>query len=274
MLENEIIQRIGALSSDLVGRWPSDLRQAIATKSILCDPAFSEWSEDRHACFYAPFDWINERADIVLIGITPGMQQAEAALLALQGQLKKGSSIGAAASSAKFEASFKGEMRDISARLMDHFGFQRLFGLATTAELFSAAADRVHYTSVLRYPVLERKNPGAPWKNYSGDAKITSRPTMKAMIDRYLVSELRALPEAWLVPFGPVPTLVLENLVQRGVIDGRRVLAGLNHPSGTHWNRHNCQLDLVDHKNCALNVGCDTIQERSRQLRKKVASLI
>lgn len=237
MLHNEVIQRIDALSSGLVARWPSDLREAIATKSILSDPAFSLWSDDRHACFYAPFDWINERADIVLIGITPGMQQAEAALLALQSHLKEGASIEIASSAAKLEASFKGEMRDISTRLMDHFGFNRLLGLDTTAELFGAAANRVHYTSVLRYPVLARQSSEMPWKNYSGDAKIVSRPAMKAMIDRYLVPELRALRGAWLVPFGPVPALVLENLAQRGVVDEARVLAGLNHPSGTHWNR-------------------------------------
>ncbi|MES0032713.1 hypothetical protein [Mesorhizobium sp. M0040] len=199
------------------------------------------------------------------------MQQAEASLLALHGALKKGATVADAAKVAKAEASFKGEMREIGARLMDHFSLNRLFGLRTAAELFGTAANRVHYTSALRYPVLERKPADPTWKNYGGDVKIVLRPAMKAMVDRYLAQELAILPGAWLVPFGPVPVLALEYLASQGKIDANRILPGLNHPSGTHWNRHKCQLNLVDHRSCASNVGCETIQSRSRLLREKVA---
>lgn len=113
MIEPEAHQKIETIRSTLINCYPDDIRKAIARKTILSDPAFAIWESTRHACFYAPFDWVNEQADIVLIGITPGMQQAETAILALQSQLKKGATAEAAAYAAKSEASFKGEMRTI-----------------------------------------------------------------------------------------------------------------------------------------------------------------
>ncbi len=273
LLTTDDIRKLELLRPHLLGQSTHAVQQAVRSTSALKDPALAIWADDRHACFYAPFDWVNEKADIVLIGITPGLRQAEDGLVAMQKSLKGGNSIEQAAETAKLAASFNGEMREIGALLMDYFGLQRLFGLKSTAELFGGAAACVHYTSVLRYPVLEWDRKNNRWKNYGGDDKITKRPEMKSMIDRYLIPELRSLSNAWLVPFGPTPAKVLDLLVQRGEIDGRRILAGLNHPSGTHWNRHNCQLDRVDHCNCATNVGCGTIQERGRALRAKVAEL-
>src|SRR3981189_3213212 len=41
------------------------------------DNAFWPETQGEFGQFYAPFDWINESADIVLIGITPGKRQAK-----------------------------------------------------------------------------------------------------------------------------------------------------------------------------------------------------
>lgn len=272
MIEAGAIERIDSVQSALKNRYPDDIRKAIERNTILSDPAFSLWSEGKYSCFYAPFDWINEQADIVLIGITPGKQQAEAALIELQRQLKKGASAEEAARLAKLEASFKGTMRTIASQLMDHFGLQKVFGLPTCDELFTRSIHRAHFTSVLCYPVLETGKQG--WKDFSGDEKIMSRSSLRKMIDDIFVPEIERFPKAWLVPFGPTPAIVLEALGERGIVDMGRVLSGLNHPAGTQWNRHNCQLDRVEHRDCAPNVGCGTIQERSRQLREKVASLV
>ena len=118
MLTEQCASRIESLSGVLASIRPGELSRLIDSRRIVEDPRFSEWAEERHASFYAPFDWINEQADILLIGITPGMQQAEAALLALQSQLAKGATVEAAARAAKNVASFKGEMREIGARLI------------------------------------------------------------------------------------------------------------------------------------------------------------
>ena len=48
---------------------------------------------------------------------------------------------------------------------------------------------------------------------------------------------LQAVPQAVIVPLGPVPTKVVENLTRLGLIASQRVLAGLPHPSGANVER-------------------------------------
>src|SRR5579872_5152992 len=103
---------------------------------------------------YAPFDWINDQADIILIGITPGFRQAADALTILRRHLVAGTTVEAAAKAAKESASFKG-MRALAAQLMDSLNLASVSGLSSCDDLFEAAAWRVHSTSILRYPVFK-----------------------------------------------------------------------------------------------------------------------
>nr|WP_137676673.1 hypothetical protein [Parerythrobacter lutipelagi] len=147
---DRFVAELSSLSND-------ELSELIGSGSILDEPAFSMGRSSDLAAFYAPFDWINEDANIVLLGVTPGKQQAEAAPAALRHSLRSGSSVGDAMRIAKQSASFAGEMRTIATRLMDHFRMNDLFGLASASELFGRSSNRVHYTSVDRYPVLQKK---------------------------------------------------------------------------------------------------------------------
>ena len=63
--------------------------------------------------YYAPFDYINRDAKIVIAGITPGKTQMLNALREARKQLLNGASHEAALESAKRTASFSGAMRPI-----------------------------------------------------------------------------------------------------------------------------------------------------------------
>ncbi|OPH83130.1 hypothetical protein [Nitrobacter vulgaris] len=272
--------KIEQLSKRLISMSAADIAGMIDSGDTLNDVTFRLWREEDFGAFYAPFDWVNEQADIVLIGITPGRRQAKDALLALRAALMAGKPIPEAAAQAKQAASFNGDMRSIATELMDHFRLNEVFGLRGCSLLFDVAASRAHYTSVLRYPVIEWKTvtkkgmKTTKWTDYGGDDQIIRRICMKKTIETKFLPELREFANAWLVPFGPIPALVLEQLADRGEIDRSRILTGLNHPSGTQWNRHNCQLDRVDHRACARNVGCSTIQDRSRRLRQRIREIL
>ena len=105
--------------------------------------AFEAW--------YAPFDWINDRADVVIVGVTPGLQQGLESLLALRSAFLDTHNSFQAAEAAKQAASFKGTMRKLGARLMDHFGLHELFGLETTLDLFGSAraSSTLHFSGSL-----------------------------------------------------------------------------------------------------------------------------
>lgn len=266
-------EEIERLAPHLTVLTDGQIESAIDSGRILLDPVFSPDIEGDLGQFYAPFDWINDKADIVLVGITPGKHQAGKSLTTLRRALLDGCSVGEAASQAKQAASFDGDMRKIATQLMDRFRLNTLFGLSSCSELFGPAAHRVHYTSILRRPVLRRK--GAAWQNYSGSPAPMRSSLLRASFERDFAIEVGQLADAWFVPFGPVPADALDQLAQRGVLKRERILTGLNHPSGTQWNRHRCQLNIsADHSDCAPNVGCTKIRGRSKELDLKVAALL
>jgi hypothetical protein len=180
---------------------------------------------------YAPFDHVNPDARVVLVGITPGRQQAVQALLEARRHLMSGRALEDVAKAAKETASFAGPMRTSLVDMLDHIGLQRWLGIGSTAELFGRRADLVHYTSALRYPVYLNGD------NYSGSPNMIRQPLLRRSIETYLAAEVRALPRAVWIPLGPAPASALALLAAEGHLDPRQILDGLPHPSGANGER-------------------------------------
>ncbi|MCJ2105404.1 hypothetical protein MKK70_08430 [Methylobacterium sp. E-041] len=261
--------RIERVLPALTSRSADEIARAVDAPgpSAFRDELLGLGREGRFSAFYAPFDWINDQADVVIVGVTPGRRQAKDALLALRSAAMRGVSVDEAAAAAKAQASFAG-MRELGARLMDHLGLHQVFGLHSTGDLFDSAAGRVHSTSVLRYPVLKN---GA---NFAGDRRIMARPIMRRMVEENLVPELARLPNAWIVPFGINALLVLEDLATRGLINGDRLLGGVLHPSGQQWNRYKVQLGLTTGAAARAVPGGAEVLRRSDLLRGRVERIV
>lgn len=184
------------------------------------------------AVFYAPFDYVNKHAKIVLCGITPGLQQAELALREASIQLRNGSTSEQAKLAAKNTASFGGPMRSNLVRMLDFVGINKVLGVTSTSDLFSTSAHLVHYTSALRYPVFKSG------KNYSGTPSMLSNPLLRKQVDSFLVPELSSLNDQTIyIPLGPKVEEVLNYCAKIGVIKFDQVLGGLPHPSGANAER-------------------------------------
>lgn len=151
---------------------------------------------------------------------------------------------------------------------MDHFRLHELFKIKSTLDLFGKLAGRAHYTSTLRYPVMKK------YGNYAGDRRIVKRDFMRRMIETHLAEELVALPNSWIVPFGPTALLALEHLVSRGLIHPDRILGGILHPGGQQWSRYNVQLDLVGEEAAMAVPGGPALLQSGAALRAKIASLL
>lgn len=183
------------------------------------------------ACHYAPFDHINRHARVVLVGITPGAQQAGNALAAVRRALEAGMDHATALAEAKAFASFSGSMRASLVAMLDHVGLHHRLGIEGCADLFSSRTDLVHFTSALRYPVFHGGD------DYSGNPSIMGTPFLKALTERWLREEMESLPMAYWLPLGKEPTAVMEHFIAQGVLDEGQVLAGLPHPSGANAER-------------------------------------
>jgi hypothetical protein len=180
---------------------------------------------------YAPFEHIQHGARLVIVGITPGAQQATNALLELRRRLKAGATDADALAAAKVFASFSGPMRTNLVAMLDYIGVHKLLGVASCTSLWEQDAALVHFTSALRYPVF------VDGANYSRQRPILSTPPLVRLLEECLIEEASALPEALWVPLGPVATEAVGWLVNRGALSPRHMLSGLPHPSGANAER-------------------------------------
>ncbi|AZO59690.1 hypothetical protein EJ078_10920 [Mesorhizobium sp. M1A.F.Ca.IN.022.06.1.1] len=183
------------------------------------------------AISYAPFEHIERNARVVLVGITPGAQQAGNALIELRRRLVAGDTNESALAAAKVFASFSGPMRTNLVAMLDHIGLAGWLGVTSTAALWSTHQRLVHFTSALRYPVFVGST------NYNGHPPMTSHPSLRRMIDEFLREEAAALPNAVWIPLGPKAAVGVHHLVKSGAIAQSRVLDGLPHPSGANAER-------------------------------------
>ncbi|WP_426037998.1 hypothetical protein [Brevundimonas sp. DC300-4] len=217
---------------------------------------------------YAPFDFINRSAELVLVGLTPGRTQAANAIEALQQAFAADKTQDEALRIAKSTASFSGSMRSSLVAMLDAVGVPAKFGRTSAQEFFASGSDLVHFTSALRYPVYL-----ANGDNYSGAPDPLGHPVLRSMIESHLAEEAAALPKAIWVPLGKGAAASLQHLVGCGVLDGRRVLSGLPHPSGANAERIAYFLGRKSCDQLSVKTNAARIDDARERLRLQVEAL-
>lgn len=179
------------------------------------------------AIYYAPFEYINPGANIVLVGITPGPTQMVNANNAARHALLTGKSNDDSIRMAKGVGAFSGEpLRGNLIRQLDHWGFHKWLGLSSTKELFSTSRHLLQTTSLLRYPVFVKGD------DYRGLPDMMKNSLLRKYLLDYFVEELREMKNALFLSLGPAVQRIMQRLVNEGVLDGRQIVNGLLHPSG------------------------------------------
>lgn len=180
---------------------------------------------------YAPFDHVNPSARIVIVGLSPGRQQAANAIRAAQRALRAGANTEVAAQRAKVFASFSGPMRSNLVAMLDAIGIARWLGVKTTATLWERDSHLIHFTSALRYPVFVNG------KNWSGTPDMLRSSDMRGWLEAYTGTELSQLEDSLVVPLGPKVSAALNHLADIGRLPRDRILDGMPHPSGANAER-------------------------------------
>lgn len=198
---------------------------------LLTDEALTLAHDGRLRVQWAPFDHMPRAPRLVIVGITPGREQAANALDALGQALHEGDDLSTAMRRAKLVGSFSGPLRANMVRMLDFIKVPRALGILTCASLFDAAHEQVHFTSALRYPVF------VDGENYNGNPDMLRTPLLREMVETLLTEEARALSGALWLPLGPKPTAALRHLVSLGVLPADRVLEDMPHPSGANAER-------------------------------------
>ena len=173
--------------------------------------------------YYAPFDYINPKAKIVIIGITPGLQQMIQSFQAI----KDGKSL----REVKDLSSFKGSMRTTLVKLLDELKINKILKIQSCESLFNINNKYLHSTSLVKYPVFDKG------KNYSG-VNILKKKILLDFIEDNFLKELEVFQGSIIVPLGNSVSSTIDYLNTKHQLKLKCFLKGFPHPSGLNARKN------------------------------------
>ena len=198
------------------------LLETINQKNIK-DKKFLLEKEKNIEIYYAPFDYINSKAKIVIVGITPGLQQ----MLQSYEVINQGKSL----KEVKDLSSFKGSMRTGLIKYLDELKINDILKIKSCESLFNKNSRYLHTTSLVKYPVFDKG------KNYSG-ANILKKKILLDFIEKNFLEELKTLKESIIIPLGNTVSSTIEYLNNKYNLKLRCFLKGFPHPSGANARKN------------------------------------
>ncbi|MFE8699348.1 hypothetical protein ACFYKX_01795 [Cytobacillus sp. FJAT-54145] len=183
--------------------------------------------------YYAPFEYVNKEAKVLIVGITPGLHQMKRSYSTVLSVREQGLTDEETLHEVKKNSSFEGSMRKNLIQMLDALGLNSYLGLSSTIELFGPASYLVQTTSVLPYPVFYNG------KNYNGSTpNILKTELLKKQIDTYTAKEIGKLPDPLIIPLGVNVSTVFDYLVSQQIVKKESIVKGFPHPSGGNGHRH------------------------------------
>ena len=206
------------------------------TKEELLINKFLIDKENNIEIYYAPHnEYLNPKAKIFIIGITPGFQQMSTAIATARKELEVSDDIEEIQYKCKIVARFSGSLRKNIISMLDGIELNNIFNLQSCSQLFDEDDYLLHTISLIPYPVFVKK------QNYTGHTPklIKSQFLMKYIYDNFIneFKKLEKSEEILLIPLGKAVEEVLINLKDNGIIKEEQILIGFPHPSGANVNR-------------------------------------
>ena len=186
-------------------------------KSTITNKNFLIKREDNIEIYYAPFDYINSKAKIMIVGITPGLQQMLQSFEAV--------SEGRSLKEVKDLSSFKGSMRTTLIKYLDALNINKKLKIKSCESLFNINSKYLHSTSLIKYPVFDKG------RNYSGSGLLKKK-ILLDFLEAHFVKELKKLDKTIIVPLGNTVSSTIDYLNNEFKLNLRCFLKGFPHPSG------------------------------------------
>lgn len=216
---------------DAIARYPIDAETGSRRPAALPDDLLISRSGSL-STYYAPFEYRNPSAKVVLLGITPGLTQADNALRIARAEIEAGSPDEVVLRKARQGAGFSGSMRAPLIAMLDTVGLNTYLGIDSCASLFDQHRDWLQSMSAIVFPTFVNG------KNYGGSNPVlTSHPALQAMLTSHLVPMLEAMHDAVIVPLGPKPEAAIGWVAANYGVRPPLVLRGIPHPSGSNAER-------------------------------------
>ena len=192
-------------------------------KSIVTNNKFLINKDKNIEIYYAPFDYLNSDAKIMIVGITPGLQQ----MLQSFQVINDGKSL----KEVKDLSSFKGSMRTSLVKYLDELKVNKELKIKSCESLFNKDSKHLHTTSLVKYPVFDKG------KNYSG-SNILKKKILIEFIEKNFLKELKTLKKAIIIPLGNTVSSTIEYLNNKNNLKLACFLKGFPHPSGANARKN------------------------------------
>jgi len=186
-------------------------------KSTITNKNFLIKREDNIEIYYAPFDYINSKAKIMIVGITPGLQQ----MLQSFEAVNEGRSL----KEVKDLSSFKGSMRTTLIKYLDALNINKKLRIKSCESLFNINSKYLHSTSLIKYPVFDKG------RNYSGSGLLKKK-ILLDFLEAHFVKELKKLDKTIIVPLGNTVSSTIDYVNNEFKLNLKCFLKGCPHPSG------------------------------------------
>lgn len=206
------------------------------TKEELLIDDFLVDKERNIEIYYAPHnEYINPKAKVFIVGITPGFNQMSTAMATARKELEVSDDIKEIQYKCKIAGRFSGSLRKNIISMLNEIGLNKVLEIEDCGDLFGVRDYLLHTVSLIPYSVFVKK------ANYTGHTPklIKSDFLMKYVYDNFL-SEIKSLDDfenILLIPLGKAVEEVLCKLKEEGFISERQILKGFPHPSGANVNR-------------------------------------
>lgn len=200
--------------------------------------------------YYAPVEYLNENATVLIVGITPGfrqMKKAYSAVLCVNNHLMDNENI---LHQAKMMSSYEGPMRKNLIKMLNELDLPKYLSISCSSDLFSSANHLIHTTGLLPYPVFYKS------KNFTGSTpNILKTKVLRKYVMSCFVNDVARLNNPLIIPLGVNVAKVLHHLSNVKLLPPAHILFGFPHPSGANGHRHKqfaenkqkMKLDITDY---------------------------
>lgn len=208
------------------------IKDKYTKEELLCEDFLIE-KEGNIEIYYAPHnEYVNPKAKVFIVGITPGFQQMSTAISQARKSLEEGDIIEDIQYKCKVAGRFSGSLRKNITSMLDEVKLNKALELDSCKELFEESDYLLHTISMIPYSVFVKGN------NYTGHTPklVKSEFLMKYVYENF-AEELGKLGEVLVIPLDKAVEEVLEVLVDKGILKDDQILKGFPHPSGANGHR-------------------------------------
>ena len=202
-------------------------KEEILTQDFLID------KDNTLEIYYTPHnEYINPNAKIFIVGITPGFQQMSTAISTARKGIEDGKNIEEIKYDCKVAGRFSGSLRKNIISMLDELNLNKFLNINSCEKLFKEKDYLLHTTSLIPYAVFSKGN------NYTGHSPklIKSKFLMEYVYENF-IENIEKLDDVLIIPLGKAVEEVLDDLVNKNIIEKDQILSGFPHPSGANAHR-------------------------------------